>query len=277
MTTSPPTSQIDFVTAACAALEADDAPDLGALAVAAGYSRFHFHRVFKAATGVTPKAWAQAARAKRVREALVVGGTVTSAIYEAGYNSSGRFYEQSTAMLGMKPEAFKNGGVGEVICFAVAQSSLGAVLVASSTVGVCAITLGDDPQALVVDLQDRFPKATLVGADDGYEGVVAAVVGFIEAPGIGLSLPLDVRGTAFQQRVWSALREVPSGTTISYAQLAAKIGAPTSSRAVAQACGANAIAVAVPCHRVVRADGGLSGYRWGVDRKQALLVREGAR
>lgn len=271
------TNQTDLVTAACRALEGDDAPDLDALAAAAGYSRFHFHRVFKTATGVTPKAWAQAARAKRVREALVDGSTVTAAMYDAGFNSSGRFYEQSTAMLGMKPEAFKNGGPGEEIRFAVASSSLGAVLVASSTIGVCAITLGDDPQALVLDLQDRFPKATLVGADAAYEAVVAIVVGLIEAPGIGLSLPLDVRGTAFQQRVWSALREVPAGTTVSYTQLAEKIGAPTSSRAVAQACGANAIAVAVPCHRVVRADGGLSGYRWGIDRKQALLVREGAR
>lgn len=271
-------SPTELVTAACRALEqSEGAPDLSALAAAAGYSRFHFHRVFKAATGVTPKAWAQAARAKRVRAALTRSPTVTEAIYDAGFNSSGRFYEQSKAVLGMTPEAFKRGGLGEELRFAVAQCSLGAVLVASSAVGVCAIALGDDPQALVVDLQDRFPHATLIGADPSYEAVVAGVVALVEAPGIGLSLPLDLRGTAFQQRVWSALREVPAGDTVSYKALAAKLGAPRSARAVAQACAANPVAVAVPCHRVVRTDGGLSGYRWGVDRKRALLVREGAR
>jgi AraC family transcriptional regulator of adaptative response/methylated-DNA-[protein]-cysteine methyltransferase len=195
-------------------------------------------------------------------------------IYDAGFNSSGRFYEQSTSMLGMTPTKYKAGGANEEIRFAIGQSSLGAILVASSAKGVASILIGDDPNALAEDLQDRFPRARLIGGDRDYEKVVAQVVGLVEAPRLGLDLPLDVRGTAFQQRVWQALREIPAGRTASYAEIAAKIGSPKSVRAVAGACAANNIAVAIPCHRVVRNNGATSGYAWGVERKRVLLSRE---
>lgn len=264
---------------ACQSLDVlEDPPGLDALAASARMSSSHFHRVFKASTGVTPKAYAMARRAGRVRAGLAEGGgSVTETIYEAGFNASSRFYEASNAVLGMTPTAFRNGGSDAAIQFAVGACTLGSILVARSAKGVCAILLGDDPDLLVRDLQDRFPKADLIGGDPAFESVVAKVVGFIEAPRIGLDLPLDVRGTAFQQRVWQALRDIPAGTTVSYAELAKRIGTPKAVRAVAGACAANAVAVAIPCHRVVRHDGALSGYRWGVERKQALLQREGAR
>jgi AraC family transcriptional regulator of adaptative response/methylated-DNA-[protein]-cysteine methyltransferase len=237
-------------------------------------SAFHFHRVFKAATGVTPKAYAAARRARRVREALGKRHTVTEAIYEAGFGSNGHFYAKSSATLGMTPTAFRKGGAGTTIRFAVGQCSLGSVLVAASKKGVCAITLGDDPDALVKDLQDRFPKAEIIGADAGFESVVANVVGLIETPRADPCLPLDIRGTAFQQKVWQALRAIPMGSTASYADIAKRIGAPKAVRAVAGACAANSIAVAIPCHRVLHSDGSISGYRWGVERKHSLLQRE---
>lgn len=249
-------------------------PDLDALAAEAGMSRFHFHRVFKTITGLTPKAYAAALRADRVRKELPRSESVTDAIYGAGFNSNGRFYAKSAEVLGMTPTTFRAGGTGESIRFAVGECSLGSILVASTDQGICAISLGDDPNALVHDLQDRFPKARLIGGDGEFESLVARVVGFVEAPGLGLDLPLDVRGTAFQQRVWQALREIPAGHTASYVQVANRIGKPAAVRAVAQACGANSIAVAIPCHRVICNDGGLSGYRWGVERKRALLDRE---
>jgi AraC family transcriptional regulator of adaptative response/methylated-DNA-[protein]-cysteine methyltransferase len=211
-----------------------------------------------------------------VRARLATAGTVTEAIYQAGFASSGRFYSSSTKMLGMRPSAYRAGGTGEVITFAVAQSSLGAVLVASSEKGVAAILLGDDPELLVRELQERFAQAQLVGGDAAYEKLVASVVGFVEEPARGLPLPLDVRGTAFQQRVWQALRELPVGATATYSSIAKRIGSPKAVRAVAGACAANSLAVAIPCHRVVRHDGALSGYRWGIERKRALLEREGA-
>ncbi len=263
------------VASACRLIErAESAPSLDALAEAAGLSRFHFHRVFKNLTGVTPKAYAAAHRAQRMREALPKSATVTEAIYGAGFNSSGRFYETSSQRLGMTPSDFRAGGEGATIRFAVGACSLGSVLVAATGKGVCAILLGDEPEALVRDLEDRFPRATLIGADREFEQWVAKVVGLVEAPALGLDLPLDVRGTAFQQRVWQALRDIPRGATVSYTELARRVGAPKAIRAVAQACAANPLAVAIPCHRVVRADGSLSGYRWGVERKRALLERE---
>jgi AraC family transcriptional regulator of adaptative response/methylated-DNA-[protein]-cysteine methyltransferase len=255
----------------------EEEPSLNALAEAVGRSASYFHRSFKAATGLTPKDYAAAHRAAKVREGLVSGSSVTEAIYDAGYNSSGRFYEKSTDMLGMTPTQFRTGGANEEIHFAVGQTSLGAILVASSTKGVASILLGNDPDALLRELQDRFPKAKLIGADKDYEALVARVVGFIEAPQIGLDLPLDVRGTAFQRRVWQALQEIPVGQTVSYTEIAQRIGSPKAVRAVAGACAANNLAVAIPCHRVVRNDGALSGYAWGVERKKALLDREGAR
>ncbi|MDK8875195.1 bifunctional DNA-binding transcriptional regulator/O6-methylguanine-DNA methyltransferase Ada [Paracoccus sp. SSJ] len=266
-----------LVAAACRLIEqAETPPTLQALAEAAGLSPFHFHRQFKAVTGLTPRAYAAAHRAGRLRARLAQGASVTGAIYEAGFNSSSRFYEGADGMLGMTPSAWRKGGAGAEIRFALGQCALGAILVAQSRRGICAIALGDDPEALLRDFQDRFPAATLIGGDAEFEALVARIVGFIEAPGIGLDLPLDIRGTAFQQRVWQALRQIPPGTTASYAEIARRIGEPQASRAVAQACAANPIAVAIPCHRVVRSDGALSGYRWGVARKRALLDREGA-
>ncbi|CAN7579994.1 bifunctional DNA-binding transcriptional regulator/O6-methylguanine-DNA methyltransferase Ada [Pseudoduganella sp. LjRoot289] len=258
--------------------EAESEPDLASLAEASGISRFHFHRIFKARTGLTPKAYAAGVKQRRMQERLAAGqATVTDAIYAAGFNSSGRFYAQSAGALGMTPKAYQAGGSGAAIRFAIAGCSLGAILVASTDKGICAILIGDDPDLLARDLQDRFPKAELIGAEAEYEQVVAAVIGMVEAPEIGLDLPLDVRGTAFQQRVWQALREIPAGQTVSYAELAERVGAPRGARAVAGACAANAIAIAIPCHRVVRNDGSISGYRWGVERKQALLEREGSK
>jgi AraC family transcriptional regulator of adaptative response/methylated-DNA-[protein]-cysteine methyltransferase len=265
------------VAQACRMIEAaEHPPALAVLARGANLSPHHFHRLFKAVTGLTPKDYATAHRVKKVHTHLAKGSTVTEAILEAGFNSNSRFYEKSDAFLGMTPTMFRDGGADAKIRFAVGQCSLGAILVAASTKGVCAILLGDDPEALVRDLQDRFSKATLVGADPTFETLVAKVVGFVEAPSLGLGLPLDVRGTAFQQRVWNALSKIPVGSTASYADVAVKIGAPKAVRAVAQACGANALAIAIPCHRVVRSDGGLSGYRWGVERKRTLLAREAA-
>ena len=276
----PPLEQLHAAKVAeiCRVIEASEsALPLADLATRAGMSPYHFHRVFKAVTGVTPRAYAAAHRTTRVRrEFEQERKTVTEAIYDAGFNSGGRFYETSHQVLGMTPTAYRGGGVAAEIRFAVGECSLGSVLVAQSTKGVCAILLGDDPDALVRDLQDRFPRATLVGGDATFEETVARVVGFVDQPARGLDLPLDVRGTAFQQRVWQALRQIPAGSTVTYAEIAERIGAAKSVRAVAQACGANLLAVAIPCHRVVRTDGSLSGYHWGVERKARLLEKEGA-
>ncbi|HEX5683211.1 MAG TPA: bifunctional DNA-binding transcriptional regulator/O6-methylguanine-DNA methyltransferase Ada [Ideonella sp.] len=271
----PATQQAAMVAELCRYIDqAERPPRLEDLAERAGLSTFHLHRVFKAITGLTPKAYADAQRAQRLRRELEAGSSVTEAIYGAGYNSGSRFYAQADQVLGMTASRFRAGGTDTDIRFAIGQCSLGAILVARSERGVCAILLGDDPQALARELQDRFPNAQLIGGDVDFERMVAQVVGFIEAPQLGLDLPLDVRGTAFQQRVWQALRDIPPGRTLSYAEVAERIGAPTAVRAVAQACGANALAVAIPCHRVVRSDGSLSGYRWGVERKRSLLERE---
>ena len=264
-----------IVAKACRSIDtADQAPALAELARAADLSPSYFHRLFKAVTGVTPKAYADARRAARVRDELGRTHTVTEAIYGAGFNSNGRFYAASADMLGMTPSRYRSGGAQEELRFAVGQCSLGAILVASSAKGVAAILLGDDPDALARDLQDRFPRAQLIGGDAEFERLVAQVVGFVEAPQLGWALPLDVRGTAFQQRVWQALREIPAGATATFTDVAGRIGAPKSVRAVAGACAANALAVAIPCHRVIRNDGALSGYRWGVERKRDLLARE---
>jgi AraC family transcriptional regulator, regulatory protein of adaptative response / methylated-DNA-[protein]-cysteine methyltransferase len=264
-----------LVAKACRLIEnSEEEPALNDLASAIELSPSHFHRLFKATTGLTPKDYANAHRATRIREGLMTSNSVTEAIYGAGFNSSGRFYEKSADVLGMTPTQYRSGGVNEEIRFAVGECSLGALLVASSKKGIAAILLGGDPNRLVHELQDRFPKANLIGADRKYETLVARVVGFIEAPEHGLDLPLDIRGTAFQQRVWRALQGIPVGQTVSYAEIARRINAPGAARGVAAACAANKIAVAIPCHRVVRTDGSLSGYAWGVERKQALLNRE---
>jgi AraC family transcriptional regulator of adaptative response/methylated-DNA-[protein]-cysteine methyltransferase len=275
-TQSPAQRHAAIVAAACEQIEkAEDLPDLHSLAESAGLSPFHFHRVFKATTGLTPKAYGAALRARRVRKGLSSGeGSVTEAVYDAGFNASSRFYATTDAVLGMSPTAFRRGGADATVRFAVGQSSLGAVLVARTDKGVCAILLGDDPDGLVRELQDRFSKAELVGGDAQFEDLVARVVGLVEQPALGLDLPLDVRGTAFQQRVWQALRQIPPGETVSYAEIAKRIGAPKAVRAVGTACGSNILAVAIPCHRVIRQDGMGSGYRWGVERKRALIARE---
>lgn len=271
----PEAMRAAVIATACRLIEtAEELPTLDALATRAGLSRFHFHRIFKAITGLTPKAYADAFRARRLRSSLPRSRSVTEAIFDAGFNSTGRFYARSSELLGMTPKSFRSGGQGESIQFAVAQCSLGAILVAATDRGICAILLGEDRAALIEDVQRRFPKARLQDGDAGFESRVAQVVALVEAPRLGLDLPLDVRGSAFQQRVWQALRAIPPGKTASYTQIARTIGAPSAVRAVAQACAANPIAVAIPCHRVVRNDGGLAGYRWGLERKRALLDRE---
>ncbi len=270
--------QAALVAKACQLIvDAEEPLSLDALAEAIGMSPWHFHRVFKSMTGLTPKAYAAAHRAKRMHEELSHRGTVTSAIYNAGFNSNGRFYAESNKRLGMKPTEFKSGGNGATIRFAVGECSLGSILVAASDLGICSIAMGNDPHTLVRDLQDRFPNAELIGGDKKFEQTVARVVAFVENPSAGLKLPLHVQGTAFQQRVWKALCEIPCGTTRTYSEIAQKLGQSGATRAVAGACAANTLAVAIPCHRVVRTDGSLSGYRWGVERKEKLLRVEGAR
>lgn len=247
---------------------------LAELARRAGMSRHHFQRIFKAVTGLTPRAYGAACRAGRLRENLAAGAGVTTALFAAGYAATSRFYENADGVLGMTASQYRAGGPGEVIRFAIGQCSLGAILVARSARGVCAIALGDEPEALLLELQERFPRAVLLGGEGDFEDWVARVVGWVEAPARGLDLPLDLRGTAFQHRVWRALQAIPPGSTATYTDIAQAIGAPRAVRAVASACAANPLAVAIPCHRVVRVDGGLAGYRWGVARKQTLLARE---
>jgi AraC family transcriptional regulator of adaptative response/methylated-DNA-[protein]-cysteine methyltransferase len=266
------------IAAACRTIERHEGERMNSteLARSAKMSRFHFDRVFKRETGLTPTAYAAAVRARRVRAALARTSTVTDAIYEAGYSSSSRFYEKSHTLLGVKPAVIRAGGKGMTIRFAVGECSLGSILVAETSKGICAVFLGDDPDRLARELQDRFPKANFAPADAPFAARVAQVIAFVEEPRLGLRLPLDIRGTAFQQRVWDALTRVPAGTSATYAEIAHAIGAPRAVRAVAQACAANPVAVAIPCHRIVRTDGRLSGYRWGVERKQALRDREGS-
>ncbi len=277
MDSTATTALDDRIERVCRHLQASlDEPSLQQLADIAGCSPTRLHRLFKQSTGLTPKQYAAALRADRLRTGLEQQERITDAFHDAGFGSSGRFYENAPKLLGMTPKQWRAGGRGEVIHFALAESSLGSVLVASSGTGVVAILLGDDPETLLQSLQQRFRQAELVGADQGYEQLVAQVVGLVEDPSRGATLPLDIRGTAFQQRVWQALQQIPRGQTASYADIAARIGAPRSSRAVARACASNPLAVAVPCHRVVRRDGDLSGYAWGVARKRELLRREKA-
>lgn len=271
----------EVITAACRMI--DDllaangtVPSLDALAQHTGYSPFHLHRIFRRATGLTPRAYGAAARARLLRDRLDSSRTVSEAMHGAGYSSSSRFYERSTERLGMTPSRAKRGGIGETVRFAISATSLGAILVGATAKGVCSIQLGDDPQALEQTLRSRFAGATLVGDDPAFAEVVATVVSYVESPRGALDLPLDIRGTAFQERVWAALTRIASGATQTYAEVAKAIGAPTAARAVAAACAANELAVAIPCHRVIRSGGALASYRWGVDRKATLLKREAA-
>jgi len=276
-TLSARTEQAAIIAEACKLIVVAEEPlPLNALAEAVGMSPSHFHRMFKSMTGLTPKAYATAHRAKRMHEELSHPGTVTSAIYNSGFNSNGRFYAESNKRLGMKPTEFRAGGQGATIRFAVGECSLGSILVAASDLGICSIAIGNAPGKLVKELQDRFPNAELIGGDKQFERMVARVVAFVENPSVGLELPLHVQGTAFQQRVWKALCQIPCGTTCTYSELAKELGQPKATRAVAGACAANNLAVAIPCHRVVRTNGSLSGYRWGIERKEKLLRSESA-
>lgn len=260
---------------ACRLLEdAEKTPTLEEIAHQVGVSAWHFHRIFKMHTGLTPRAYAIAKRQQRVRDALAENTSITEAILDAGYASNGNFYANSPASLGMTPSAYRAGGKGMAVWFAVGRCSLGDILVAESPRGICAILLGDNPQVLVESLQDSFPHAQLLGNDEGFEQRIATIVGFVDQPTAALNLPLDIRGTAFQQKVWQALRTIPVGETLSYSEVAEKIGSPKAVRAVAGACAANLLAVAIPCHRVVKHDGKISGYRWGVARKKSLLEKE---
>jgi AraC family transcriptional regulator of adaptative response/methylated-DNA-[protein]-cysteine methyltransferase len=263
-----------LVAQACRRIEeSEEALSLDALADGAGVSPFHFHRLFRRIVGVTPKAYAAARRSARIQAGLAQAGSVTASIYEAGFNSSGRFYEAASGILGMTPRAWRAGGAGETIGFATGESSLGCVLVAMTERGICAILLGDTPEELEADLAARFPKAQ-VAADPAFGEMLRDVIAYVDAPGNGIGLPLDIRGTAFQRKVWEVLQSIPAGETRSYAEVAAMIGQPKAVRAVATACASNRLAVVVPCHRVVAGNGGLAGYRWGIQRKKALLARE---
>ncbi|MCB9796154.1 MAG: bifunctional DNA-binding transcriptional regulator/O6-methylguanine-DNA methyltransferase Ada [Alphaproteobacteria bacterium] len=251
-----------------------EAPSVTELAERAGWSASHLHRVFRSVTGVTPRRYIAGREAARIRAELPRAGSVTEAVYTSGAGSPARFYRAASGALGMSPSAFRRGAPGERIRYTLGQSSLGRVLVAATERGVCAVSLGDDADALVEALRRRFNQATLQPAGEELDALVARIVGQVERPEAEVSLPLDVRGTAFQLRVWQALTEIPAGQTRSYGELAAALGDPGASRAVASACSQNPVAVVIPCHRVVRADGALSGYRWGVARKRALLSRE---
>ena len=272
---SPHARNRRIIEQACRAIsDSAESPGLARLAESAGMSPFHFHRLFKQVTGVTPKAYASAAQNRRVREALDRGSNVTESIYASGFNSGAGFYASVNDRLGMTPTAYRSGGAGMSIRFALGECSLGSILAAATDRGVCALLLGDEPGVLVKELHSRFPEAKIIAGDSDFESVLAKAVALIENPRVGLDLPLDIRGTAFQVRVWEELRRIPPGATASYSEIAGKIGRPKAVRAVGAACGANSIAVAIPCHRVLRADKSLSGYRWGAGRKAELLKRE---
>jgi AraC family transcriptional regulator of adaptative response/methylated-DNA-[protein]-cysteine methyltransferase len=272
---SPASEVAARIAKVCRLIESSEStPSLESLAQLAGMSRFHFHRTFKSITGITPAEYASAHRTERVRESLERSRTVTGAIYDAGFNSSSRFYEGAGSALGMTPTEFRAGGANAEIYFAIGECSMGSILAAQTERGVCAILIGDDAEQLLRDLQDRFPNAKLVGDSAGYHNLVARIVGLVENPKSGFDLPLDIQGTAFQKRVWKALQRIPPGSTATYTEIARTIGMPKAVRAVAQACASNLLAVAIPCHRVIRTDGSLSGYRWGVERKRALLEKE---
>lgn len=270
-----PDARSDLIARACRLIEtAEEPPVLEVLAQAVGLSPFHFHRLFKQATGLTPKGYAEAARARRLRENLPASQSVTGALYEAGFGSASRFYAKAEDMLGMEPARYRKGGAGEVIRHAIVPCSLGLLSVAATQRGICSMMLDDAPEPLETELRQRFPLAEIVPGDADFAALVEQAVRLVEEPAVPITLPLDVRGTALQQKVWAALREIPPGETLSYTQLAAKVGAPKAVRAVASACAKNTVAVAIPCHRVVRGTGQLAGYRWGLSRKQALLDRE---
>jgi AraC family transcriptional regulator, regulatory protein of adaptative response / methylated-DNA-[protein]-cysteine methyltransferase len=272
---SPQQQQATMIATVCEQIiTADHPPSLDQMAAIAGLSPSHFHRLFKAIVGITPKQYATTHRAKLVRQHLQQKDTVTEAIYDAGFATSSNFYGQSAAMLGMTPSTYQRGAIDVAIRYTVHPCWLGFVLVAATAKGICAIAFGDDTETLIQQLRADFPKANFCGADRQFEDWVAQVLKLIAAPQTAIDLPLDIQGTAFQQQVWQALRTIKPSTTVSYAEVAQRIGQPKAVRAVANACGKNQIAVAIPCHRVIGSDGSLRGYRWGHDRKQKLLTQE---
>lgn len=271
---TPEQQKIDKVAYACRLLEQEDPVTLDVLAQAVAVSPYHFHRMFKSVTGMTPKAWQQAWRARRLRESLSASASVTEAVLAAGFPSSSSYYRHADEMLGMTAKTYRQGGKAAEIHYATGECSLGCCLVAISERGICAVLLGDDESALIDELQRSFPAARCLLADTAFSQQIAEVIASLSQRVTSLSLPLDIRGTAFQQQVWQALRAIPVGETRSYQQVAESIGNSKAVRAVASACAANRLAILVPCHRVVRGDGALSGYRWGVARKAALLQRE---
>jgi len=265
----------DRIVAACRAIEqSDEMPSLAALAAEAGLSPSHFQRLFTDHVGVSPKIYGQAVRDAKVRVALEAGTPVTQAIFDAGYGSASRFYERSKAALGMDAATYRKGGQGMDIRYAYAESHLGPILAAFTENGVCSIEFGENTQALLASLRDRFPQASLRDGGPHLQDQLAEIVAFIKTPQSGLSLPLDIQGTAFQQRVWKELQAIPAGQTRTYTQVAEALGQPDAARAVASACAQNRIAVAIPCHRVIRKSGELAGYHWGLERKKALLDSE---
>ena len=260
---------------ACALLrKSETMPSLAELADAAGISPFHFHRVFKQITGATPRDYARTHRLGRFAEKLDSGAPVTEAIYASGFGSSSRAYEAAPAGLGMTPGARRRGGDGQTIRFAMVETPIGWALVAATKRGICMTALGDDRENLIAALRQRFPAAEVIADEAGLKDWADRIVHFITSPERNLDLPLDIQGTAFQARVWRALQKIPFGKTASYSEIAAALGQPKAVRAVAQACSANKLALLVPCHRVIRSDGELGGYRWGVERKRALLAGE---
>ncbi|HVJ55974.1 MAG TPA: bifunctional DNA-binding transcriptional regulator/O6-methylguanine-DNA methyltransferase Ada [Aliidongia sp.] len=271
-------SQIEAIRRTCEAIDAAETPpSLASLAETAGMSPYHFHRLFKSIVGVTPRDYASAKRTGKLRDELAAGSKVTEAIFGAGYGSSSRLYEKVRETLGMTPSSFRAGAAGQKIRWSTADTPLGRLIVAATEAGICMIEFGADDAALAAQLAARFPRAETARADTELAAALNAVAGFIELPARGLDLPLDIQGTAFQQRVWRALQEIPLGATASYGEIAERIGEKGAARAVAGACGANKLALAIPCHRVIGGDGGISGYRWGVERKRELLSREKAR
>jgi AraC family transcriptional regulator, regulatory protein of adaptative response / methylated-DNA-[protein]-cysteine methyltransferase len=265
----------DLVKEACEWIErAEQRPRLSDLAAAVGVSPFHLHRLFKRILGVTPKEYSTSHRAAGLKTSLRRNHSAMTAAYEAGFGSSSAAHDDRANRLGMTPERFRRGAVGIRLRLAVAESSLGWVLVAATDRGVCAIDFGDSSDELRSSLRRRFPKAEIVESDRPFKSWVRKVVSWIETPSGGLSLPLDIQGTAFQQRVWRALQDIPVGSKASYAEIARRVGQPKAARAVAHACASNSLPIAIPCHRVVRRDGDLAGYRWGLERKRALLARE---
>jgi len=265
----------DTVTALCRHIEQSHSlPTLKELAAQCGWSRHHLQRQFKAVTGVSPRDYGLAVRRRRLTGNLQRHASISGAMQESGMESGSQLYSQGKQMLGMLPGQYRSGGTGTAIRFAMAECSLGSLLVAETSQGLCAINLGDAPEPLLEQFQARFAGAELLPPDPAFDSKVARVISLVEDPKQSLSLPLDIRGTAFQQRVWQALQQIPPGTTLSYQALAETLGQPGAARAVASACAANTLAVAIPCHRIVRRDGSLSGYRWGVERKRVLLERE---